>query len=767
MATSIFFGGRRINIPGAYSEIDTSALSSISPSAVGIVALIGTAEGGEPLTVDESVSDMTRAAEVFDKFRSGDLRTASLFAFEPSTDPAVPNGAQRVVALKVNPSTQSTLTLVDDDASDAVDLTSADWGLFTAQINIEVANGTNQGKLITIVFEDTTETLDDVGGDAALDVDYAAVSDGWDLVNARMKSTGLELYGGKIDTGLLAQRTNDIPAPGVIDVVSSAAGDTTQSITIFGLNASSAPISETIALNGVTNVQGSTAFTKVLACQLDAATAGTVTVSDFPVVTTLFTLAPATLTRGMLVLDSMPMAGTITMAIDVDTAVDVVIRGENAAGAAVAERFDMTAGATTPVVGTVQFARITAAELGDVAGARSIFYADPAGDGTLSVNVDFSLYTTVQRAVDYINTRDGFTATALASNATTLATTDLDFEDPSDPQTAIFPGGPVEFFADLNAFIAAINAGSGLIDAARATGARKVPANTASALFLAGGVEGTTTITQWQEAFNLLRSRRVTTIVPLTRDPAVHALLATHLIERAGRLRSEANGYVGIATAGGAGETLANIRSQIQVLGTRHVSALSQEMQRFDPDTGDATWYPPHFFGTIAAGMQAGSPIGEPLTRKRPLVTDIRNDSSWSVENDTETLIDAGAMIAEKVDNVGIRFVRSVTTYLADDNVVFSEMSANESANTAVFEFRRALELKIGQRGLSGTVNAIKGLANDVLGRLVDDDIIVAYRSLQVEQVGDVFPVSCEIAPVLPINFIPITVHLVAVRAAA
>lgn len=123
--------------------------------------------------------------------------------------------------------------------------------------------------------------------------------------------------------------------------------------------------------------------------------------------------------------------------------------------------------------------------------------------------------------------------------------------------------------------------------------------------------------------------------------------------------------------------------------------------------------------------------------------------------------------MSEKVDNVGIRWIRSITTHLADDNVVFTEMSANESANTAVFELRRQLELKIGQRGLAGSAAAIKGLANDVLGRLIDDEIIVAYRALQVDQIGDVFPVSVEIAPVLPINFIPITVHLVAVRAAA
>ena len=76
-----------------------------------------------------------------------------------------------------------------------------------------------------------------------------------------------------------------------------------------------------------------------------------------------------------------------------------------------------------------------------------------------------------------------------------------------------------------------------------------------------------------------------------------------------------------------------------------------------------------------------------------------------------------------------------------------------------MFEFRTALDQKIGQRGLGNSVGAIKALAIEVANRLVDEDKIVAHRSLQVEQVGDVFPVSIEVALVNPINFIPITVR--------
>jgi hypothetical protein len=757
MATSIFFNGRRINIPQAVSKIDASALSSVSPAAVGIVALVGTAEGGEPLTVADA-NDMTRPSQVFDKFRSGNLRTASLFAFEPSTDEAIPGGAQRVVPVKVNPATQSTVTLQDASAVDAADLESVDYGLFTEQISISIADGTTQGKLITITFEDEEEVFDDVGGDDVFNVLYTPSTDGYDTMTGQVTSTQFLAAASKGELGLAAEISAVAPGsfPNNVSVASSAGGDTTQTLTVYGLDALGAAQFEQLALNGTTAVPGTATWTKVLGAVLDGAAVGTVTLSDDPVVTTILTLAPAALTAGVVLTTNTPVNGVPTVTIDTDDAHDVALFGESAAGVTVGEVFDMTAGNTTPVVGTVTMRKVTVMALGESPGARTV---------TFTANAEatsHSTFNTVQKVVDRLNTLDGFTATAVVGNPTTFLMTDMDFA-----AAVTLIGSAASFLADLYVFIEQLNDNSAYIDATRATSATSVPANTTSPVFLTGGVEGSATITEWQSAFDLLRRRRVNIIVPLTRDPAVHALLATHLVARAGVVRSEANGYIGIAQSDDSAETLANIKSQIQVIQTRHISPIVQDAERSDPDTGEATFYPSYIFGAIAAGMQAGSPIGEPLTHKRPFVSDIRNDASWSVETDAEALIDFGAMIAEKVDNVGIRWVRSITSHLADDNAVFTEMSANESANTAVFELRRALELKIGQRGLAGSTAAIKGLANDILGRLIDDEIIVAYRSLQVEQIGDVFPVSVEIAPVLPINFIPITVHLVAVRVAA
>lgn len=753
MASAIFFAGRRINIPGAYSEIDASELAELAPGAVGIVALLGEAEGGKPLTVETEFADMTRPEQSLKRYRSGDLRVASQFCFAPSTDPAIPGGAQRIVAVKVNPSMQSSAQLVDDNNNAAADLLTKDWGLFTSQVNIDVQSGTTEGKRYIVTFEDTIEDFDDIGADPILDANYSPGANGYGTMLARITSTNFIASATKAVAGLFSHLTAQLLVADTLRVSSSSALDTTQSITIFGINAANVPIKETLALNGTTVVNGVTTFKKVTGASLSAATVGTVTVTN-TTPTTIVTFAPAVTTRGLSVTTNTPAASVATVSIDVDTATDVVVRGLNASGAEVAERFDMTTGFTTPVVGTTVFARITQIELADVPVARTITVTITAA------TTSHSLYATTRQVADRLNSLDGFTSNSLRRN--TFLMVDADYR----PNASIL-STTVEFFADLFDFIDTMNSSSQFIAATRATGGSLPPKNLPSPVFLTGGSEGTTTIAQWQTAFNLLKKRRVNVIVTLSGDAAIHALMATHLVERAGKLRSEANGYAGLAKVDGSGETRSAIKTRIQNLNTRHISAIAQEAQRFDPDSGEATFYPPYYLAAIAAGMQAGSPIGEPLTRKRPFVTDIRNDSSWDVENDTEELIDAGLMIAEKVDGIGIRWIRSITTHLDDDNVVFTEMSANESANTAVFELRRQLELQIGKRGLGSSVATIKGLANDVLERLIDDDIIVDFRSLTVEQIGDTFPVSVEIAPVLPINFIPITVHLVSVRVAA
>lgn len=76
-----------------------------------------------------------------------------------------------------------------------------------------------------------------------------------------------------------------------VEVVSSAAGDTTQTVTIYGRNAAGALISEVINLNGTTVANGATTFERVYRVVVSASHTGTITVRKATGDTTIVALA--------------------------------------------------------------------------------------------------------------------------------------------------------------------------------------------------------------------------------------------------------------------------------------------------------------------------------------------------------------------------------------------------------------------------------------------------------------------------------------------
>lgn len=81
-----------------------------------------------------------------------------------------------------------------------------------------------------------------------------------------------------------------------VDVVSSSAGDTTQTLTVYGLNDNGETISEAITLTGTTAHAGTKTFASVLQVKLDLTAVGTVTVRKGGTTTALAALVPAELT---------------------------------------------------------------------------------------------------------------------------------------------------------------------------------------------------------------------------------------------------------------------------------------------------------------------------------------------------------------------------------------------------------------------------------------------------------------------------------------
>jgi hypothetical protein len=207
-------------------------------------------------------------------------------------------------------------------------------------------------------------------------------------------------------------------------------------------------------------------------------------------------------------------------------------------------------------------------------------------------------------------------------------------------------------------------------------------------------------------------------------------------------------------------------KAQIVDINSRHIRAFAQAIERYDSN-GERTEFLPPFLGAIVAGAQAGAPVGTSLTFKYANVLSFRQHSSWNPTDDAEEMINAGLCFLENKEGVGRRFVRNITTHLSSNNIAFIEGSVNQAVNFAAYSFRTSMEFAVGKRGFAGTLAAARGVAVGTLGLLVDNVVITSYRSLFIELVVDVMDVSVEIAPIIPINFVKTTMHLVTIAQAA
>ncbi len=769
MATSIFFNGRLISVPGSYSEVDASGLEAVGLGAAGIVAIIGEGEGGKPVSAIDEVKDLIR----FSKpeagraiFRSGPLRESLGLAFQPSTDPAIPGGAAEVVAMKVNPATQSSATLANTNG-DSLVLTSLDYGLFTTQINVTLQTGTTQGKLLTVVFEDITETEDNLGGDAAFTLEYDGGATGWDTVTTLVQAGGSIVSTGVRDTGGADTAiTTQLAANGVIEILSDNVADVGQVVTAYGLDGSGDPVTEDLTLNGTTVVIGTQTFSKVYGVSIDQTTAtlGVTTLRASPGGAVIFDVPAGIENEGADLVQYGYVANTTVQVVsDGASTKEIIIFGKNTSGATVGEKLTLTG--TTPVNTTGSFSEVTRIVVGDVEAAQTLTTTVVAASASALTQ------TTLQKAADYYNARSvelnptttrGFIFTLAFQGAYPVSKLDV------TPAAVTISAAPASFYADLYTIIDWINQNSQLVSAAAASGASGgAPDNLTNPVFLTGGVEGTTTFADYTKAFTLLKQTRVNTIVPLTGDPAVHAALKEHCAFMGGVGRSERDGIVGIQNTG-----LTDVPNKTEAkaaavaLNTRHVRACVQAIEKFNT-AGERVEFQPMYTAVLAAGMQAGSSVGTSLTFKYADALDFRQSNTWNPIDDAEEMIQAGLLFLENVEGVGRRWVRNVTTFLQNDNLAFTEASVNEAVNFAAFNFRTNLETAVGRKGFAGTLNATKAVAIGTLGLLVDEEILVDWRALDFELIVDVMEVSVEIAPVIPINFVKSTLHLVTVRQAA
>ena len=196
----------------------------------------------------------------------------------------------------------------------------------------------------------------------------------------------------------------------------------------------------------------------------------------------------------------------------------------------------------------------------------------------------------------------------------------------------------------------------------------------------------------------------------------------------------------------------------VNKLNDRNIAVVAQNVKVSRPD-GRTVELDPRYLALILAGMQAGSPVATPLTRKRPDVIDVVT-RNWHPNRDASQAIQFG-IVNLSYDSQGWRVERSVTSYLTTPNPIYSEVSANESANTSVRTLRSELDLQIGTRVRASSRGVIEALVKQNLEQQVRDTVIKAFKDIVVEDLGDTFRVNYTMAAIEPLNFIRVAATVV------
>jgi len=525
--------------------------------------------------------------------------------------------------------------------------------------------------------------------------------------------------------------------------------DTTQKVTIYGMDVAGPAVqSETIQLNGTAPVTTTGSWSAIYGAEIDAVTAGNMNVfagTSSPQQVHLFGFTPGQTRRGLVTADYVLNATTLSWTQDPTPGppnVVAILIGTDNTGSAAMERISGASGTSSTSWRTIQ----------TIACALT-----PDGIDILPAYTPFTLtestYPTFEDWEVFFATQAEWTLTKLM--VTPSADYDIEALDEFGSQSALASGYSIlDILTDM---AAVINAGSSFVSAEILGAATGAPANLSTAQYLSGGTEGATSFGDWQDALNLLRDYRVNTVVPLTNDTAVQAATISHCTYMCAAGRSERDCVLGATSA----INLSDAKALALSMNTRHARLLIQDIQRFNT-SGTKERFAPPFSACIAAGMQAGSEVGTSLTFKYLNVLDFfGNDATYTIQDDANELIQAGLCMIEKNPNVGFRWLRNVTTYLIDNNLAYCEASVNEAVNYSVYTLRTALEAIVGKKGFAGTVTAAQGIAISVLGQLVGVTAIVSYKNLTIELTGDVMTIDVEIAPVIPVNFIKTTIHLV------
>lgn len=376
-----------------------------------------------------------------------------------------------------------------------------------------------------------------------------------------------------------------------------------------------------------------------------------------------------------------------------------------------------------------------------------------------SAPVDIALadFATVSALVDKINSLGGYTAAVVDRSDNKPTLNGLDFVTAQDVKAAAFT-----VRADLQAIVDWFNSVAfDFVTAARPAAVGSLPANIPYT-YLAGGSDGNTTITDWEDALTALQTKDVQWLAAMSGEPAVHALTDTHAQFSSMTLRRERRAILGTDPATSDEEAIAAAKA----LNSKRTSLVHIGYYDYAAN-GKLVLNAPYMTAALIAAGFAGVSPGTPMTNKtlkvRGLERELRNPT------DTDPLLLGGVLPVESTDQ-GYKVVQSITTWLGDQKYNNREQSCGAALDYTVRTVREALDQLRGKKQNPILLSRAGSIAKTALtelareepqgpGVLAGDDNSPAYRNITSTVQGDVVGVQFECSPVIPNNYVLVTVY--------
>lgn len=785
MTRSVTFNGQTQFKPGAISKINAQGLVPVGLSTNGIVALLGEADGGTPGEVI-TIDDPALAKELL---RSGDLADAVRLAFDPSNDPRIPGGAFRVLAYKVNQSTQASVQLPGDDSFLSDTVSGASTTAITLTTNTTMVVNAHVGRWLEIsgerrqIVSNTADTLTVSPGFSSAPLAATAI----DILQSQLVLTSVD-YG---------DHTNQIAAefePGVtantwvftgslenlVEQTGEILGNAAFRIKYVG-----GPQDETGSVNTIT---AGVPFDATGATFQFTPDGGAPTLDEWAGMMFRFSNGIQRLITG----NTAATPSVITLSAGHELSTDEQSEVDDDSGAAV---INVTAATVT----------ITGAN--GVATGLSSGVLPTADD----LNITFSTNQTLRSLIDQINATTNYEA--VAADGVNLDTTLMKYMDFGTRATAvdvrfddqIEPNDKGSFRKDLQDLVDLINRQSTLFTAAKATTGTtegsELPQATGGVsgtvadvpVYLSGGTRGTSANSNWQDGFDELLLHRVNHVVPLIAEDltnqgygstatwsSVAAQLSSHVDTANSSGKNERGGYIGFKG------TKAEFITEAARFNNADVQLCSERHTVLDVD-GNLVEQDEWAAAVLAAGMRGGAPeVGEPITFKYIKTFGVDRDASWDPKSitDVNQLLAGGCLFSEPGPNGGFRWVRDITTYLIDENIAYMDGNTRDAVRYIAYELRTDLENQF--TGLKATPATAANIRERVAAKLQafrGDSIIVdsldpenpndtatvipGWRRLRVSITGNVATVKVEVFPVTGIVFELLEIFLQLPRIAA